>query len=40
VKLVMPWRPGGHHTFTMLHRVDWTPGPAMRWLMEQLLAWK
>jgi DNA-binding transcriptional LysR family regulator len=40
VKLVMPWRPGGRQTFTMFHRADWTPGPAMRWLMEQLLAWK
>jgi DNA-binding transcriptional LysR family regulator len=40
VKLVMPWRPGGRQTFTMLHRLDCTPGPAMRWLMEQLLAWK
>lgn len=39
VKLVMPWRPGGHQTFTMLHRLDCPPGPALRWLMEQLLAW-
>jgi hypothetical protein len=35
----MPWRPGGRQTFTMLHRLDGPPGPALRWLMEQLQAW-
>ncbi|HSI56150.1 MAG TPA: LysR family transcriptional regulator [Ideonella sp.] len=39
VKLALPWRPGVRQSFTMLHRLDWTPGPAMRWLMDRLLEW-